>query len=204
MGRLHTRFPDDTEGAIHYALILGVAGSPQTRPMPTSCAGAAILEPSGSAQPEHPGIVHYLHPTSYDYHRSPRAVCAPRSATRPGGGCGARAAHALAHLHPHRPLGWLDRHQPALRRARRRHRRRDGEFHALDYMVYAYLQTGQDEAARRALASAGRARSAEPRATPTPSPRGHAGRLALERGAWAEAAALPAPAQASAFPTPTR
>ncbi|MES2712127.1 MAG: hypothetical protein V4653_11130, partial [Pseudomonadota bacterium] len=75
----------------------------------------------------------------------------------------------------------------------------DGEFHALDYMVYAYLQTGQDDAARRA--SAGRAGSdVPPRNAHAFAAAAMPARLALERGAWAEAAALPSPARASAFP----
>ncbi len=63
------------------------------------------------------------------------------------------------------------------------------EFHASDYMVYAYLQTGQDQAARRAMDGAGRAtgpvRNAHAFASAAMS-----ARYALERGAWAEAAAL--------------
>ncbi|MGB5347633.1 MAG: tetratricopeptide repeat protein, partial [Woeseia sp.] len=75
------------------------------------------------------------------------------------------------------------------------------ELHALDYQVYAYLQTGQDAAARQVLeqAPAITARIESSSAgNAAPSPAGYfasaaiAARYALERNAWAEAAVLPA------------
>jgi hypothetical protein len=73
------------------------------------------------------------------------------------------------------------------------------ELHASDYQMYAYLQTAQDAAARRLLDSLpGIAASFNPAAIGSAAP-GSAGvfalaampaRYALERGAWAEAAAL--------------
>jgi tetratricopeptide (TPR) repeat protein len=67
----------------------------------------------------------------------------------------------------------------------------NGELHARDYMVYAYLQSGQDEAARQAIAEAQQFAGAE-----SASPAGPfalaamPARFAMERGAWEEAAAL--------------
>jgi hypothetical protein len=64
------------------------------------------------------------------------------------------------------------------------------EMHALDYQAYAYLQIGQDGAARKVvdhangLASAATAGSSAFAAAAIPA------RYALERGAWAEAATL--------------
>ncbi|WP_207537630.1 hypothetical protein [Sabulicella rubraurantiaca] len=201
MGQLHARFPDDTEGAIQYALILGVAASPADKTYADQLRGAAILEAEWERQPEHPGIVHYLIHL-YDY--PPLAARGVRAAERYAT-LAADAAHAL-HMPSHiftrigRWDGSIESNQRSAERAVATGDV-DGEFHAIDYMVYAYLQTGQDEAARRALSSAGRARSA------TPPRNAHAfaaaampARLALERGAWAEAAALPAPAQEGAFP----
>jgi hypothetical protein len=78
------------------------------------------------------------------------------------------------------------------------------ELHAYDYLTYAYLQSGRDAEAKRVLATATDvAKSAAPTSMgqgnlPAP-PGGGAGayalsampaRLALERGQWAEAAAL--------------
>ena len=80
---------------------------------------------------------------------------------------------------------------------------RDGTFaealHAMDYEVYAYLQTGQDAAARRMVDEAPRVLARlDPNAMGGAAP-GVAGlyaaaaipaRYALERGAWSDAAAL--------------
>ena len=68
------------------------------------------------------------------------------------------------------------------------------ELHALDYAVYAYLQRGEDSAARAAVAKVAH--------TPTTSARGiiasynrtaMAARIPLERGDWAAAAKFPRP-----------
>jgi tetratricopeptide (TPR) repeat protein len=67
----------------------------------------------------------------------------------------------------------------------------NGELHARDYMVYAYLQTGRDEAARQAIAEAQQFVGAE-----SASPAGPfalaamPARFAMERSAWEEAANL--------------
>jgi tetratricopeptide (TPR) repeat protein len=198
MAQLHARFPDDTEGAIQYALILGVAASPADKTYADQLRGAAILEAEWVRQPDHPGIVHYLIHL-YDY--PPLAARGVRAAERYAT-LAADAAHAL-HMpsHIYTRIGRWDGSIETNRRSAERAvatNDAEGEFHALDYMVYAYLQTGQDEAARRAAASAGRA-SGERRGGHAFSAAAMPARLVLERGAWAEAAALPAPPQASAF-----
>jgi hypothetical protein len=199
MARLHARFPDDTEAAIQYALILGVAASPADKTYADQLRGAAILEAEWERQPEHPGVVHYLIHL-YDY--PPLAGRGVRAAERYAT-LAADASHAL-HMPSHifTRIGRWDGSIEANQRSAERAVATgdvDGEWHALDYMVYAYLQTGQDEAARRALASAGRARSADPpRNAHAFAAAAMPARLALERGAWAEAAALPV--RESSFP----
>ena len=57
----------------------------------------------------------------------------------------ARAAHAIAHLHARRLLEGLDRVQHRVgARGKGRTRNSHEQLHAMDYMVYAYLQLGQD------------------------------------------------------------
>jgi tetratricopeptide (TPR) repeat protein len=199
MGRVHARFPDDPEAAIQFALMLGVAASPTDKTYADQLRGAAILEAEWERQPEHPGIVHYLIHL-YDY--PPLAARGVRAAERYAT-LAADASHAL-HMPSHiftRIGRWEDSVESNRRSAERAIATNDvdGEWHALDYMVYAFLQTGQDAAARRALESAGRARSAEPpRNAHAFAAAAMPARLALERGAWAEAAALPL--RESAFP----
>jgi hypothetical protein len=75
------------------------------------------------------------------------------------------------------------------------------ELHALDYQVYAYLQTAQDAAARtvvEAVSAVGERIMTDSAGNAAPAPAGFyalaaiPARQALERNAWKEAAALPA------------
>ena len=74
------------------------------------------------------------------------------------------------------------------------------EFHALDYIVYGYLQLGQDAAARRVVAVGDSVTQADERGAFTTSYNRNAlaARLALERNDWAAAANLAIPAAAPA------
>ena len=201
MGRLHQSFPDDAEAMIQYALLLGVASSPTDRTYADQLRGAEMLERELVRQPEHPGIVHYLIHL-YDYPAlAGRGV---RFAERYGQ-LAADAPHAL-HMpsHIYTRIGrWEDSVESNSRAADLAQRRgeADDTLHALDYMMYAYLQTGRDrqaeETLRRALAFSATG--------PTRVAFGFAmaampARYALERGAWSEAAALtPRPATAPNF-----
>jgi hypothetical protein len=191
LAALHARFPDDSELAIQYALVLGVAASPGDKTYADQLKGAEILEREWQRQPDHPGIVHYLIHL-YDY--PPLAAQGIRAAERYAN-LAADAPHAL-HM-PSHIFTRVGRWESSIETNRRSADRAvatgdpDGELHALDYMVYAYLQTAQDEAARRTIASAGRARSDRPgRNAAAFAAAAMPARYVLERGAWAESATL--------------
>src|SRR5207245_9023631 len=68
------------------------------------------------------------------------------------------------------------------------------ELHARDYLVYAYLQRGQDAEARKALEEAPRDKAGDPSYfSGLYSIATMPARFAVERHAWAEAAALTLP-----------
>jgi hypothetical protein len=191
MAQLHARYPDDAEAAIYYALALNVAALPTDKTYAKQLEAAEILEAEVVRQPDHPGVVHYLIHT-YDY--PPLAERGLAAAERYAE-LAASAPHAL-HMPSHifTRLGYWDRSIETNRRsaeAARAGKDVNAELHARDYMVYAYLQSGRDEAARRAIAEAQQFAGAES-ATPagpfalTAMP----ARFAMERGAWAEAAEL--------------
>jgi tetratricopeptide (TPR) repeat protein len=189
MARFHQRFPDDTEGAIQYALVLGVAASPTDKTYADQLRGAEILEREWPRQPDHPGIVHYLIHL-YDY--PPLAERGIRAAERYAD-LAADAAHAQ-HMPSHiftRVGRWESSIETNRRAADRAVAANDTEqeFHAHDYMVYAYLQTGQDQAARRAIDGVGGTNGDRRQAHAFASAAMPA-RYVLERGAWAEAALL--------------
>jgi hypothetical protein len=72
------------------------------------------------------------------------------------------------------------------------------ELHALDYAVYGYLQRGQDSAARAAVAEAREVKTDNRALVAGYNRTAMAARIPLERGDWAAAAELPAPADSVA------
>ena len=168
-----------------------VAALPTDKTYAKQLQAAEILEAEVVRQPDHPGVVHYLIHT-YDY--PPLAERGLEAADRYAD-LAASAPHAL-HMpsHIYTRLGHWDRSIETNRRSAevaRAGKDMGGELHARDYMVYAYLQTGRDEAARQAIEEAQQFAGAE-----SASPGGPfalaamPARLAMERGAWEEAANL--------------
>jgi hypothetical protein len=193
MAQLYQRFPDDPEVGIHYALALVMVAPPTDKTYTRQLRAAEILEREWARQPQHPGVAHYLIHT-FD---TPTLAARGVPAAERYAGIAADAPHAL-HMPSHiftRVGRWEDSIETN-RRSAETARAREAvfdEIHALDYMVYGYLQTGQREAARRVIADLPRFANWTP---PTPL-FGWAltvmpARFALERGAWEEAVALQA------------
>lgn len=191
MADLYRRFPDEPEVAIHYALSLTMVASPTDKTYARQIRAAEILEHEWQRQPRHPGIAHYLIHT-YD---TPALAARGVPAAERYAGIAADAPHAL-HMPSHiftRVGRWEDSIETN-RRSAETARAREAifdEIHALDYMVYGYLQTGQVEAARRVVADLGRFEGwTAPAPTFAWALTVMPARLALERGEWETAAAL--------------
>jgi hypothetical protein len=191
MAQLHARYPDDSEAAIHYALALNVAALPTDKTYAKQLQAAEILEAEVVRQPDHPGVVHYLIHT-YDY--PPLAKHGLAAADRYAE-LAASAPHAL-HMPSHifTRLGLWDRSVETNQRSAevaRAAKEMGGELHARDYMVYAYLQTGRDEAARQAMEEGQQFGGAESAGPAGPfALAAMPARFAMERSAWEEAANL--------------
>lgn len=200
MEQMYRRYPDDPEAAIFYALAIDEAITvlPADKNFTRQLKAAAILEKALAAQPDHPGALHYLIHT-YDF---PPLADRGLPAARRYGEAAPSVPHAL-HMpsHIYSMLGmWQDSikaNQAALSIA-------PGYAHALDFMVYAYLQGAQDAEAKRVLdrsvelrknqATVGTSNPTGPILAPYTALAAIPARYAIERGAWAEAAALqPAP-----------
>jgi len=196
MEQMYLHYPEDSEAAIFYALAINEAVTvlPADKNYTRQLRAGAILEKVLLAQPEHPGALHYLiH--SYDF---PPLADRALSAARQFGDVASSAPHAL-HMpsHVYSMLGmWQDSiksNQAALAVAK-------GYAHALDFMVYAYLQGAQDVEAKRAVdrnTELRKSQAAVGNANPTGAVlAGYTAlaaipaRYAIERGAWTEAAAL--------------
>jgi hypothetical protein len=198
MERLAQRYPQDTEAAVFYALALNIAADPNDKTYARQLKAAAILEPIFAAQPDHPGVAHYLIHT-YDY---PPIAAKGLPAARKYAAIAPSAAHAL-HMPSHvftRVGAWEDSINTNRRseETARKNNTPDEILHAIDYQVYAALQLARDADAKRAIergeAEAGRYE----RNAGAYSLAAGAARYAMERGDWKMAAQLTP--RASKFP----
>jgi hypothetical protein len=149
MGQVAAKYPEDHEAQIFYALALAVAEDPGDNTYADRLKAGAILEKLFAEEPTHPGLAHYIiH--AYDVPAlAGRALVAAQRYAK----IAPDAPHAL-HMpsHTFTRLGYwqesIDSNVAAAAAARRQGQTAE-ELHASDYGTYAYLQTGQDEAAAR-------------------------------------------------------
>ena len=198
MEQVYRRYPDDREAAVFYALALNATAAPTDKTYANQVKAGAILEKVLAEQPSHPGVAHYLiH--SYDYPPlAARALAAARGYARIAPAV-PHAQHMPAHIFTRLGL-WqesIDSNRASADAGKAYYARQgkdtvwDQTLHALDYVVYAYLQTGQDKQARAVLEEL----RAMPKAEPENFAAAHAyaaipARVALEQHSWREAASL--------------
>jgi tetratricopeptide (TPR) repeat protein len=197
MDALYQRVPDDQDAATLYALAHLAAAQAGESSLEHHARAAEILQSGHAENPDHRGSIHYMihaNDTRGREHESLEVVrayakMAPRNP---------HALHMPTHLFTR--LGeWDEDIEWNLKAAEvaLEHAAGDGgqyvwdEFpHAVEYLVYAYLQQGADDAAEGQLE---RLRSTE-QLHPTFKTASHLAsipaRYALEVGAWEEAAAL--------------
>ena len=197
MEKIYKKYPKDLEAAAFYALAVDQTAPPTDKTYANQLKAAAILEQLFKIEPEHPGVTHYL---IHSYDVPPLAsrglVYARRYAD-----LAPDAPHAL-HMPAHtftRVGSWQESidtnirsHDAALQRGD------SGEgLHAMDYMTYAYLQSAQDTSAKRVVDELAALIAKQPASAAGPGLGGGfpgiaiPARYVLERGQWADAAALP-------------
>ena len=156
MERVSQRNPDDHEAAAFYALSLLAAEPDHDKTKATRLKAAAVLEKLFAEEPNHPGVAHYLIHT-YD---RPDMAKLGLPAARKYAQLAPAAPHALhmpAHIFARLGL-WQDDIKSnvasvaATRKEAAMHMGGEGhQFHALDFLVYAYLQTGREEDAQKII-----------------------------------------------------
>ena len=204
MERVYARNPRDNEAAVFYALTLDSTADPSDKTYANQLKAAAILEKVYREEPNHPGVAHYLiH--SYDYPPLANRALVPARSYAKIAPSVPHAQHMPSHIFTRLGL-WDESIQSngVSAAASREYARKSGwegawpeQLHAMDYLAYAYLQTGQDQKAQGVFDELSSIRKAEPEnfaaayafaAIPA--------RVALERHRWSEAAALaPHPAE---------
>jgi len=198
MLEVSTRYPSDTEATILYALVLSANFDPADKKYTNQLRAARTLEPVFAKQPDHPGVAHYLiH--SYDYPAiAPQGLDAAKRYSKIAPDA-THAQHMPSHIFT-RVGYWRDSVESNRQSARIDGDKTFNSAHAYDYMVYAQLQLVQDRAAGEVLAHA---RSVATKADHIGAAYAYAAmpaRIALERGAWAEAATLTLDPAAEAYP----
>jgi len=189
--KIATKYPDDDEAQIAYAITLNTSADPNDKTYAQQGKGAAILEPISKRLPQHPGVTHYLIHL-YDY---------PATAAK-----GLDAANRYAKIAPAAPHA---QHMPshiytrvgywkqsidsniASVKAAKAEKSVGNYLHAQDYMVYAYLQLGQDTEARVVMDDM--MKETEFKATVSAADYALAAspaRYAVERGDWSAASQL--------------
>jgi hypothetical protein len=192
---VHRRFPEDPEAALFHALGQLATAAPTDKTYEQQKRAGALIESVFARFPDHPGAHHYLiH--AYDV---PALASRALSVAREYGNIAPEVPHAL-HMPSHiftrlgkweEAIDWNERSAAAALR-----RPVDGAvslhyLHALDYLVYAYLQSGQDAKAEKILAKLRHLRP--PVQTELAVAYAFAAipaRLALERRNWRRAASI--------------
>ncbi len=202
MAGVDERNPDDHEAAIFHALaILGVAyNSPPDKTYARQKEAAKILNRLLTVEPEHPGIAHYMiH--SFDYPELAELALPAARAYAKIAPSAPHAQHMPSHIFTRLGMwkesiesnlaseqtaqAWLAKTQPGATAF--------DALHAMDYMEYAYLQTGQDAKARELVDNVAKVTSFDvPQFAAGYALAAVPARHALERRAWKEAAALTA------------
>ena len=156
MEKVHTVYSEDKEAAIFYALALDAAADPKDKTYAKQKKAGTILEALYKKEPNHPGIIHYLIHT-YDY---PELAALALPVARRYSEVAPSSAHAL-HMPSHifTRLGLWDEcinsNLKSVEAAKCYAESADipghwdEELHGLDYLVYAYLQKGENTFAEK-------------------------------------------------------
>jgi tetratricopeptide (TPR) repeat protein len=183
---------------VFYALALDATAPPTDKTYANQLRAGAILEKVYAEQPDHPGVAHYLiH--SYDAPPlAPRGLVAARGYARIAPSV-PHAQHMPSHIFTRLGL-WRESIESnrASADAGKAYSARLGKdtvwdqtLHALDYLVYAYLQTGQDRRARSVLEELGAMQRADPESfVAAYAYAAIPARVALEQHRWSDAATL--------------
>src|SRR5580658_7205455 len=153
MKKVYETYPDDHEAAVFYALSLLASEPHEDATFANRKQAAAILEKLFATEPDHPGVAHYLiH--AYD---KPQLAELGLPAARRYAQVAPAAPHAL-HMPSHifaRVGLWQDDINSnlasiaATRKTAAMHMGGEGhQFHAMDFLFYAYLQSGREADAK--------------------------------------------------------
>jgi hypothetical protein len=192
MGALQAAFPDDSEAAIFHALSLAITAPKTDKTFANQRKCGEILQPILAKQPHHPGVAHYLIHCYDNPVLAEQGLDAARLYAKIAP-ASAHANHMPSHIFTRLGL-WEESISSNLKSAELATKdeaasangeARDQRLHAMDYLEYAYLQSGRVSQAKAVL---GEMNSLKPIPGLTLTG-GYANaaipaRYALERGDW--------------------
>jgi tetratricopeptide (TPR) repeat protein len=153
MNALHAAYPTDVEGAAFDALAILAATPPADTSLTHEHQALAILIPLFKEHPDHPGLAHYIIHTC----DTPALAAEGLQAAREYAKIAPASAHAL-HMPGHifARLGmWqedIDSNVASVRASEKAEAAGQPgaahQMHAKEFLIYAYLQVGQDEKAK--------------------------------------------------------
>jgi hypothetical protein len=152
MQKLAVNNPTDVESQVFYALALLATASPIDKTHANQKRAVAILEPLYAKYPQHPGLAHYMIHACDNSEMAQQGLAAAQAYAK----IAPSAPHAL-HMPSHifTRLGMWDdsiASNLAAQAAAQRHGDTGEELHSMDYLVYAYLQSGRDAEAAGVIA----------------------------------------------------
>lgn len=149
MAGIYTKHPDDKEAAIFYALALNTTADPTDKTYSNQRKAFEILNKIYTANPDHPGIVHYI---IHNYDNPELAELALPAARKYASvaPASAHAQHMPSHIFIRLGL-WEEAAKSNIAsinsakcyaESSKINGTWDEELHGMDYLVYAYLQQG--------------------------------------------------------------
>src|SRR5215468_10651252 len=149
--KIAEKYKDDDEAQIAYAITLNTSADLNDKTYAQQLKGAAILEPIAQRLPRHPGVTHYLIHL-YDY---PEMAAKGLDAANRYASIAPAAPHAQ-HMPSHiytRVGYWKESigSNAASGNSAKAENSLRNDLHAQDYLVYAYVQLGQDKQDREVI-----------------------------------------------------
>ena len=152
MAKLYQKYQDDLEAGAFYALSLMAAEKPGDSSHEATKKAVAVLNPLFQKQPDHPGLAHYIIHACDSPDMAPMGLAAARryADIAPSS---SHAVHMPSHIFARLGL-WPEDIQANLKSVALTEKSdamymRGHELHAMHFLLYAYLQTGQDESAKQ-------------------------------------------------------
>ena len=153
MGELHRRYPTDVDAAAFYALSVLAAEAPGDTSLTQQHLALAVLTPLYVRYPDHPGLVHYTIHACDTPSLAPQGLAAARHYGEIASS-GAHAVHMPGHIFARLGM-WredIDSNLASVAAALAAQQRGEGDgmdqFHSDDFLLYAFLQSGQEARAK--------------------------------------------------------